>query len=423
MGSMIHLAIGGYQIDWGKNDQFMRHGSLFQHDDLAQIAYEYVGDNGEVIQEMKEGAVRPLSEVVGRLELMGYTLGTAKKSFESLASEEISSTPVSFEIVAEALRRVRIDDVIVIKRKDHSFQKLFAKIFNRLQLRPTNSAVVAQHDFGKRLYRAMPQGEADIFILANAVQILSPYVVLRLLAENPDTATRDVSWAFADVVENGWVHRERIVGDLGQVRKFLVVTEGSSDSKVIEHALNVLRPDIADFFHFVDMEKGYPFTGVGNLHRFCQGLVSIGIENNVVVIYDNDAIGAAGHEKTSKLPLPPNMRVLRLPDCESLRQFDTIGPNGNVKANINGSAAAIECYLDLHWKRVEHPVVRWTSYEKTTGSYQGELLRKKFYAQQFLGLKRQDPEYDYSKIETVLESLISASIKIAEEMSCGQDAP
>ena len=67
--------------------------------------------------------------------------------------------------------------------------------------------------------------------------------------------------------------------------------------------------------------------------------------------------------------------------------------------------------------------MRWTSYEKATSSYQGELQRKEFYTRQFLGLKRRDPEYDYSKIEAVLESLILASIKIAEEMFPGHDSP
>ena len=49
------------------------------------------------------------------------------------------------------------------------------------------------------------------------------------------------------------------------------------------------------------MEEGYPFTGTGNLYRFCQGLVSIEIENNIVVVYDNDAEGLENYEKTSKL--------------------------------------------------------------------------------------------------------------------------
>lgn len=60
MGSLIHLAVGDFKVDWGKNNNFMMHGSLFQPGDLGQIGYKYVGAAGEDIEEMKETAVRPL---------------------------------------------------------------------------------------------------------------------------------------------------------------------------------------------------------------------------------------------------------------------------------------------------------------------------------------------------------------------------
>ena len=426
MGSMIYLTVGDLEIDWGKNDFFVMHGSLFQQEDLTQIVREDVDDNNEPI--MEEAAVRPLSKMVGRLELMGYTLRTAKKLFASLASEKNIASFISFEMVAEALRRVDIDHAATIYQENHTYGSFFVTIADRLQIPSPCFEDIFQNGFDnykERLFVTLSQAEADVFIFdefMESISSYSPYTVLRLLAENTKTSSRKVSWAFADVVENGWAHRDRIVSDLGQVSRFLVVTEGSSDSKVLKHALNILRPEVADFFYFVDMEEGYPFTGEGNLHRFCQGLVSIGIENNVVVVYDNDAVGVAGYERTSQLCLPANMKVIRLPDCELLRQFDTIGPNGGGKADINGRAAAIECYLDLQWKQTGHPVVRWTSYEKTISSYQGKLQNKGYYTRQFLSLNKRDPEYDYSKIEAVLESLVSVSIKIAEEMFSGQES-
>ena len=224
-------------------------------------------------QSYKEGAVRPSSKIVGRLELMSYTLRTAKKLFASLASEVETSGSTLFEFIAEALWRMDIDNAAVIQRENFNSAEFFAKLFDHLQLRPAGyEESSAWRDAG--------------WVMEN----LSPYVVVRLLAENTKTATRDVGWEFADVVEGGYVEREHIVSDLGRVRRFPVITEGSSDSKVIEHATNLLRPDVADFFYFADMEEGYPLTGTGNLHKFCQGLVSIGIENNVVVVYDNDAL-------------------------------------------------------------------------------------------------------------------------------------
>ena len=105
MGSMIHLAVGDLEINWGKNDLFMMHGCLFQEDDLTQIAYEYADDEGETIIQMEEGAARPLSKIVGRLELMGYTLVTAKRLIGSLAIGE--EMEISFEAFAEILKKSR----------------------------------------------------------------------------------------------------------------------------------------------------------------------------------------------------------------------------------------------------------------------------------------------------------------------------
>jgi hypothetical protein len=47
MGSMIHLAVGRLEIDWGKNNGFTDHSPLFQPTDLAQVPYYYVKEGGE----------------------------------------------------------------------------------------------------------------------------------------------------------------------------------------------------------------------------------------------------------------------------------------------------------------------------------------------------------------------------------------
>ena len=44
MGSMISLAVGRLEIDWGKNNGFVDHSALFQAGDVAQIPYYYAGE-------------------------------------------------------------------------------------------------------------------------------------------------------------------------------------------------------------------------------------------------------------------------------------------------------------------------------------------------------------------------------------------
>ena len=89
----------------------------------------------------------------------------------------------------------------------------------------------------------------------------------------------------------------------------MIVTEGSSDASVLKHALQILKPHIADFFDFVDMQEGYPFSGTGNLVKFVQGLISIAVQNTVIVVFDNDAEGVMNFNRCVDFNVPANMAI------------------------------------------------------------------------------------------------------------------
>lgn len=239
---------------------------------------------------------------------------------------------------------------------------------------------------------------------------LSAYTILRLVAKNPLARGLPVNWQFADVEDGGWAQRDEFVGPVHQYNRFLIVTEGSSDAKIIRHALNLLKPHIADFFDFVDMNEGYPFTGTGNLFNFTKGLISISVQNNVVILYDNDAEGVFNFNRTARLNVPDNMRILKLPDLPALRDFDTIGPSGTHCADINGRAAAIECYLDVG----PGAAVRWNNYHKDLGVYHGELVDKADAMRTFLAQSEVNGSYDFSGIAAVVDIIVSECTAMRE---------
>jgi hypothetical protein len=188
--------------------------------------------------------------------------------------------------------------------------------------------------------------------------------------------------------------------------RILIVTEGSSDSFIIERAMKELRPDIADFFYFVDMEEHYPFTGTGNLFRFCQGLSRIKIQNNVLVVFDNDASGMEKFLQCQKLIRPKNMHICTLPDHECFCNFLTRGPNGVSLENINGSAVAIECFLDMDNINSESNYIRWTSYNRELEKYQGELENKDLLVKYFKKANLTDGSYNTDKLSYLLDYLV-----------------
>lgn len=401
MGSLIHLAVGRFEVDWGKNNMFTTHGELFQPRDVGFVPYSYWDKDAEAVSDvLKEGASRSLRRVLPRLALLGHSVTTAEAEFASIEEQSGEPLSITFDQLAQALTDFDVSSPILDATGDHDFGEFFAReIYVRLGL----------DRFGGERWLARDLGYA--------LENLSPASVMVLLGLNPKNLDEPVTWQFADLIEGGWVDRESIFDSLGRVRRFLIVTEGSSDARIIGQGLRLLRPDVADFFSFVDMEEGYPFTGTGNLHRFCQGLVSIGIENRVSVVYDNDAEGAARHRDTRSLRLPLNMRAICLPANDRLRAFSTEGPEGSGIFDINGRAAAIECYLDLGYGESERPKIRWTSYRSADGVYQGELIGKERYYRRFLKFNELPAGYDASGLELVLDAIIRACEGVAQHVS------
>ena len=407
MGSMIHLSVGRLEIDWGKNNGFRDHSVLFQRGDLAQVPYWYVDQESPIDQadtvslergyrlkaEYQDGMSKPLAHVVERIALLGYTPRYARREFHYLSclngfNEEV----FSYDTLASALRAVDVDTVSLDYSAGEGVD--FGKFFRR--------------EIADRLGLDNDTG----YSVGQGMENFSPYIILQMLADNPSAATLPVNWQFADVETGGWARREQFAKRPNQADRFLIVTEGSSDANVIRHAIGLLKPHLADFFDFVDMNEGYPFTGTGNLFNFTKGLISISVMNNIVVVYDNDAEGVFSYNRTAKLNLLPNMRVLKLPDLPAFADFDTIGPSGLHRADINGRGAAIECYLDAG----PAPVVRWNNYHKDLGIYQGELVAKTDVARDFLAIKDADglAGYNTSRIEAVVGMIIDTCAAMQE---------
>lgn len=407
MGSMIHLAVGRLEIDWGKNRGFSDHSALFQgENDVTEVPYYYAGDEDgrdfdgqpkwKPIVEFKEGLSKPLLLVVERLNLLGHTYEQCEKEFSYLSRlNGFDSTRFTFGALRDLLAAV---DVTALSADYGEGGEDFGKFFRR--------------ELAHRLHLdvLIKDQPTEFHMISEAMENLSAYTVLHLLARNPHAVSMPVQWAFNDLDEGGYAIRGDFVRSLKPDDRFLIVTEGSSDAAILRQALILLRPHISDFFDFIDMEEGYPFSGTGNVFRFVQGLISISVQNKVLVLFDNDAEGTWNAKRCAALNVPTNMRILTLPDVHDFEAFPTVGPDGENVGNINGRAAAIECYLDL----AKEARVQWTAYNNAAGAYQGELIGKTLYMRTFLQQRQRQSDYDYACLERVLDVLVAGAISISE---------
>jgi len=394
MGSIVSLGIGNLEIDWGKNTHFINHSCLFLPSDRKIINYHNY--EGETYEET--GFSRSLKDVKLRLDLLGYSLREVKRIYKDCLDEYPDDYPdfdLSFDDFFKVISSVDINKIKLIHDyPDYDLGEYVSEV------------IFSQNEFDE-LRKHINPSDKDV---ATFFENLDPYVQLRLLAENPNNQDLLLEWRTHDIVENGWVKEDELFEGLGNIQKFLIVTEGSSDTFIIKRAVQLLRPNISDFFTFVDMEEHYPFSGTGNLYKFFQGLVSIKMLNKCLFIFDNDAEGIEKYEKTKKIQAPDNLRAAKLPDLEEFGDFLTVGPNGKQHADVNGKAVSIECFLDLTFKTRKTPIIRWSSYKRSLDSYQGALEEKEFYTRQFKKVTSIEESYNFEKLKVLVEHIVENCI-------------
>lgn len=379
MGTYSDFRIGNFLLDSSGNFTTTTRHSIYIPSDRVVLERDYE-------PRQVEGYRATLRSILPRLELLGATLPAIEQRFNNPYVTYDEPHDVPFKDALELVRNADLNALDEDGSRDSSTGLLPAEYQERLE------------DPLTAIY-----GQPAAWYLSTLLDGISLYDILRMLAERPDNLDLIVQWDFMDVVESGYFEREDFsVGSNGE--GFLLVTEGTSDTKVIQHAFSILRPDIADFFRFVDMEDNYPFGGHGNLMNFMRGLRSIGVAEGVLAIFDNDAVGVASLAQLGKLS---GIKAIKLPDMEDFENFPTIGPNGEHLADINGKAAAIECYLKLP----PNCRIRWSNYEPKAQAYQGSIdqtsKEKSVQQEEFLRTNRAD-EYPFAKMEKVLDAIVEA---------------
>jgi hypothetical protein len=372
MGSMISLGVGRLEIDWGKNDVFRNHSKLFLPGDNKEATYYYA--NGVTYKQ--PAYLRKLSSVKNRLDLLGYSIEHCRQSYEQnkpiTMIHDNEEEVIPFDLFSKIITSIDINKIPLAKEDSDYFdygEYVVRCIFNNSEFKNKHPNLGNMSINAGKIY-----------------ENLDPYITLRLLAENQTNLPKQVVWGYADVVEGGWVSEDQIYEGLDVSDCYTIVTEGSSDTNILKKSLELFSADTFDFFNFIDMSENYPFTGVGNIYRFCQGMIKIGIQNKIIILLDNDTAGLEIYNKIILLDMPYNIKVLLLPNLDDCCKIETIGPSGKSIEDINGRALSIEFFLDLQHNKGSKPAVRWKTYNEALRQYQGELINKDDYTKSFLKL-------------------------------------
>lgn len=416
MGTVITLDVGGLELCYSKNHVGINHGALFQEVDRKRTRGRSISDYGardgleDDSAELEWAFRRTLRHVKPRLELLGYTLMRAKFEYENYLSsivdlDEGEASPMSFEELLAFIKSRPLETFEDIYDGGVDFEWMKGNLLHdpRLERIPTIEG------YDDNFY-------SELSYFRTLIDFLHPYLFMRMLCENSDNLRCEVVWEYGPLVDAGWASESDFNAGVERADKILVVTEGTSDALIISQALSILRPDVADFFKFIDA-AGHPFSGTGGLTKFAEGLVNIDVQNQIVFVFDNDAEGVEAYGKVGRLKLPSNMRRMCLPDLVDFEDFPVFGPEGEGMANINGKAAAIECYLDLELPGYNPARVAWTNYKQSLKLYHGSLDFKESYTRDFMSLTAEEIKsrnYDFHKVGAVLDALQKECVLMAQ---------
>jgi hypothetical protein len=201
----------------------------------------------------------------------------------------------------------------------------------------------------------------------------------------------------------------------------IVLTEGSTDSRLLSDGMEITHPHLSGFINFIDFDNFKAEGGVAMLPKIVYAFVASGVANRIAAIGDNDTEAHDVLEKIKKDPnLPDNVRILHYPDLPTLKNYPTLGPYSAdpVLTDINGSAGALEMYLGRDVLTIDGQLVpvQWRNYNPKLGRYQGTLLDKdkKTVQKAFAEKVKQaharggtTEEEDWSGIEAIIERLLT----------------
>ncbi|MBL3587170.1 hypothetical protein JMM61_17580 [Rhodovulum sulfidophilum] len=416
MGTEICLEIAGVDVVCSKNSMGIDHGSLFQSKDRKRIANPDHDDVDGFDADFEMGFHRSLGSTKTRLDLLGYTMSTVRRHYERAAAEcreERESMREYGVEFAQSTEFMSFEELLTFVAENPIGDLSNAFSFD---LGAPRSKVIGRFHNDKRMvllpfFDEHDTGYSERGHFIGSLGFLHPYSILRLLAECPENCLQDLIWLYGPLVVNGWAQITDFIPEARRTEKYLIATEGTSDIYILKRAIDILHPELSDFFRFIDASDRHPFSGAGNLVKFAEGLAKIDVHNKVLFLLDNDAEGRQAHNSILEMQLPSNMRAMTLPNHLSFERINTLGPAGEAISDINGKAVAIECFLDFEQRELPPPQVRWTTYKEKLGIYQGELMEKARYAKVFQ--KSDKINYDYSKLELLLESIIFECCQIA----------
>lgn len=374
MGSYTSLKIAGYEFLYSKSDVVDEAMTIFRESD-RKIAQRPSADDEEFLYDAVEYS-STAGAVIDRLEVMGFTLGLARRTYDAWREHELDDS----EEAAEKWWKEEEREIIRVMTFDVYKENLSTIVHRNLRAYPSDDREQPELTPEIKYILAQHLDDAELAFRGD-VRLL-----IRIICEVVHRGS-EVIQDLTELVAGGYFGEDepicltaiaRLTSEHPAVAPVIVLTEGASDGRIIEAAVTVLYPHLRDYYSFLDFEASRAPGGASSLVAIVKAFAGAGITNRVVALFDNDTAASEALRALQSVRLPRNLAVLRYPNLDFLRKYPTVGPTGLQKVDVNGLAASVELYLgaDVLLDNGLLEPVRWRGYSDALQQYQGEVGNK-----------------------------------------------
>lgn len=435
MSEFSTLYIAGYEVDYWRNCAGGEVAILFTEGDLMEVpSWDSEGDEEDVPEgegggqhgedEEEDEAfdhlyVSTAGNVIDRLEVLGFTLDQAKKDFEEGVTE-----------VIEDSKRFGINNIFLEGGDDlftlppHATYEATVKFYEGFTFAVWSRLI--KEVIGKKMRRIYSFDDERQALrkenphLYHVLESHDGALVWGFPAHHPAYIYR----AMLEVVPSDAPVTLDISSLVGYVEpysytceppKTVILTEGSSDKRILQESLSFLYPHLYDYYSFIDFDLTNMPGSTGHLLNIVKAFVATGVERRTVAIFDNDAAGHDALRQLANIPLPENIKVMALPHLDFATRYPTVGPQGRVEVDINGLACSLELYLGrdiLQDAAGDSTPVQWGGWMPGARRYQGEIQNKAAIQERYFRLLSkvsENPElmetHDWSGMRLVLQGI------------------
>ncbi|RCR69406.1 HEPN/Toprim-associated domain-containing protein [Larkinella punicea] len=426
MSKYIDLSIGKILIGSFKINFDLDLLSLFDRSDIVQH-YSTLEEEGLVEEYSHRAIVNPhltvfyfkssLSIIKDRLEIMGYTSEVAKEGFNKsieylVSNREYEISKEDFIDTSDQYPISFFTQLTVEKWLDKFKYIAFDRDkYDTINTNHNSNEDLLESYIASRQWFGYPGNDILIFLR----------LVIDFFDPNDQLIYNFTEYLY-DQVDDEYEFIHELEAIASSPKSCIIITEGSSDTWIIQRSLKLLYPDLSRYYKFLKFDESNFSGGAGAIVNLIKAFIGVGINERIIALFDNDTAAEDSLRGIGSINIPENIIISKYPDIKIAKNYPTMGPSGIVNMDINGLAGSIEIYLGNNILQDENgnlTPIMWKGYNSTLKKYQGELIDKnKFHSKidNQLSLCENNPaliaNFDWNDIDMILKQLFTSFHKL-----------